>query len=84
MCFAWKKHVDNHLYSMLLLKWAFYIAFVGNDSRLFAYCFFLFHQFVSKLFLSFIWTKLYLMMKNNVRKLAPFNARLNIIYELGT
>ena len=35
-------------------------------------------------FLSFIWTKLYLMMKNNVRKLAPFNARLNIIYELGT
>ena len=84
MCFARQKHVDNHLYSMLLLKWAFYIAFVGNVCRMFAYRFFLFHQFVSRLFLSFFWTKLYLMMKNNVRKLAPFNARLNIIYELGT
>lgn len=40
MCFAWKKHVDNHLYSMLLLKWAIYIAFVGNDCRMFTYCFF--------------------------------------------
>lgn len=68
MCFVWKKHVDNHLYSMLLLKWAIYIAFVGNECRMFAYCFFLFHRFVSRLFLSFIWTKCNLMTKDDVRK----------------
>ena len=57
MCFSWQKDVDNHFYSMLLLKWPFYIAFVGNEGRMFAYYFFLFHRFVSSLFLSFIWTK---------------------------
>ena len=56
MCFAWQKHAYSHLYSMLLLQCAFCIASAGGDCRMFAYCFFLFHQLASSFFLSFIRT----------------------------
>lgn len=55
---------------MQLLGWSFLIVSLGNDCRMFAYCFFLVHRLESSFFLSFIWTKRNPVKKNFVYKLA--------------